>query len=552
MIKFIINLISNRKIMKKNNKGPLVLCILDGWGETNETRGNPISKAKLPVIDKLNNFYPKTFLQASGIAVGLPWGVVGNSEVGHQAMGTGQIIYQKLPIINTAIQDGSFFKNETILNSIEFAKENKSKIHLFGLVSDGGVHSHVEHLFALLEVFKMNNFKEVYIHVVTDGRDTAPQSAQTFLDDLSKSIEHLGVGKIATVSGRYYSMDRSQNWDRLEKAYNAMAYGEGLKAKDSIQAIKNQYKKGVTDEFMIPTVIEEAGGVPVTKIQPKDVFISFNFRRDRAKQVVKAFSLPDFDKFKEIETIKDVKTVCFTEYEAGLPVDIIFASQKITSRVGEEIEKSGLRQLRIAETEKFAHVTYFFDGGKMIDYEKGEKIHILSKKIPSYDKLPEMSAQEVTNKIVSVMDSGECPDFVLVNYANPDMVGHTGKLKAGIKAVEFTDKCLGEIIKKTLTLNGTLIVTADHGNVEEMVNLSTGEEDTEHSNNPVPCWLVTSKNHREKKESEANKNIEIGGFLSDIAPTILELLGIKQPKEMTGGSLISLFKEGNTKKEDQE
>ncbi|MCK5081188.1 MAG: phosphoglycerate mutase (2,3-diphosphoglycerate-independent), partial [Candidatus Moranbacteria bacterium] len=283
--------------MTKNKKGPVVLCILDGWGETNEIRGNAIAKAELPVIDKLNKHYVKTYLQASGIAVGLPWGVVGNSEVGHQAMGTGQIIYQKLPIINTAIQDESFFENEVLIKAIEFAKENKSKIHLFGLVSDGGVHSHIEHLFALLEVMKKNEFEDVYIHAVMDGRDTAPQSAQVFLNDLLSKIKQVGVGQIATVSGRYYPMDRSQNWDRVEKAYNAMVYGEGLKAETALNAVDAQYRKDVKDEFIEPTVIEEAPGKPVAKIKEGDVFISFNFRKDRAKQIIKAFALSDFKKF---------------------------------------------------------------------------------------------------------------------------------------------------------------------------------------------------------------------------------------------------------------
>ncbi len=531
--------------MNKNKRGPVVLCILDGWGETGEIRGNPILKANLPTIKKLDEYYPKTYLQASGIAVGLPWGVVGNSEVGHQAMGTGQIIYQKLPIINTAIQDGTFFENETLIKSIEFAKEHKSRIHLFGLVSDGGVHSHVEHLFALLEVMKNNKFDDVFIHVVTDGRDTAPRSARAFLADLLNKIKQIGVGEIATIGGRYYAMDRSQNWDRIEKAYNAMVYGEGIKAKDPVKAVEDQYKKDISDEFFEPIVIEKTAGKPVAKIKEDDVFICFNFRKDRAKQITEAFALNNFEEFEKINPIKKIKVICFTEYEVGLPVDIVFVSQKITSRVGAEIEKANLSQLRIAETEKFAHVTYFFDGGKMIDYKNQEKIHVLSKKVSSYAKLPEMSAQEVTDKIVEALESKKHPDFILVNYANPDMVGHTGDFDAGIKAVEFTDKCLGTLIEKTLMLNGALIVTADHGNVEEMVNLSTGDIDTEHSNNPVPCWLVKPDNHQSKNKSiegsEEINRFEIGGFLSDIAPTVLELLEIKKSNKMTGDSLVPLF-----------
>ena len=530
--------------MTKKNKGPVVLCVLDGWGETMETRGNAILKAKLPTIEKLNKFYPKTYLQASGIAVGLPWGVVGNSEVGHQAMGTGQIIYQNLPVINTSIQDGSFFENEALLNCIKTAKKNKSKIHLFGLVSDGGVHSHIEHLFALLEMMEKNDFKEVYVHVVTDGRDTSPQSAKIFLNDLLNKIETIGVGQIATVAGRYYSMDRSQNWDRLEKSYKAMVYGEGLKFQDPIEAIEAQYKKDLSDEFLEPAVIEKTEGQPVATVDSGDVFLCFNFRKDRSKQITKAFAIDDFNEFKETEIVKGIKMVSFTEYQKGLNVDVLFPSQEITSRVGEEIEKAGLKQLRIAETEKFAHVTYFFDGGLMIDYKNEERVHILSKKVDSYDKLPEMSAGEVTDKIIETLDGKNTPDFILVNYANPDMVGHTGNLEAGIKAVEFTDKCLSKVIKKVLSLNGTMIITADHGNVEEMVNLSTGERDTEHSNNPVPCWLVQLSNNKNKEElgkKEVENNFEIGGFLSDLAPTILDLLNIKKPQTMTGESLLPIF-----------
>ena len=524
----------------KKSKGPVVLCVLDGWGETAETRGNAVSKAKLPNIKKLDDYYPKIYLQASGIAVGLPWGVVGNSEVGHQAMGTGQIIYQKLPVINTAIQDGSFFANEVLKNSIQHAKEKGSKIHLFGLVSDGGVHSHIEHLFALLEVMKENEFNNVFIHAVTDGRDTAPQSAQVFLNELKNKINEIGVGQIATVGGRYYSMDRSQNWDRIVEAYKAMVYGEGLKAGSYLEVIENQYAEGITDEFLKPTIIEK-DGKPVATVEPEDVFICFNFRKDRAKQITKAFALKDFDEFKEVKPIKGVKMVCFTEYEKGLPVDIVFPSQKISSRVGEEIEKKGLRQLRIAETEKYAHVTYFFDGGLMIDYKNGDKIHVLSKKIDSYAKIPEMSAQEVTDRIIENLEGENLPDFILVNYANPDMVGHTGDLKAGIKAVEFTDKCIGELIEKVLSLQGVLIITADHGNVEEMINLSTGEKDTEHSNNPVPCWLIEPDNAKEDKNRDEERKLEVSGFLSDLAPTILDLLGIKKPPVMTGESLLPVF-----------
>lgn len=526
------------------------MCVLDGWGETGEIRGNAIAKAKLPTIDKLNKYYPKTYLQASGIAVGLPWGVVGNSEVGHQSMGTGQIIYQQLPVINTSIQDGSFFENEVLLKNIERAKKNKSKIHLFGLVSDGGVHSHIEHLFALLEVMRNQEFYDVFIHIATDGRDTSPESAKEFVGDLLRKIEEIGVGEIATISGRYFPMDRSQNWSRIERAYQAMVYGEGEKAKDVLSAIDSQYKKGNKDEFIEPTVIEKSKGVPVGKVERGDFFLCFNFRKDRAKQIIKSFALKGFSKFEKAKIIKGVEPICFTEYEKDLCDQIVFPPQEITSRIGEKIEKAGLSQMRIAETEKFAHVTYFFDGGRIIDYKNGKKVHVPSKKVDSYAKIPEMSAKEVTDKIIESLDGTNRPDFILVNYANPDMVGHTGDLDAGIKAVEFTDECLGRLVKKVISSKGKILVTADHGNVEEMVDLSTGEEDTEHSNNPVPCWFVTADNHSNKDDSKGaeEKNFQIGGFLSDIAPTVLELLGIKKSKEITGESLVSLLREESSKK----
>jgi 2,3-bisphosphoglycerate-independent phosphoglycerate mutase len=539
--------------MNKNKSGPVVLCILDGWGETTEKRGNAILKAKKPTIDKLDKFYPKIYLQASGIAVGLPWGVVGNSEVGHQSMGTGQIIYQNLPIINTSIQDGSFFDNEVLLEIIDYAKKNKAKIHLFGLVSDGGVHSHIEHLFALLELMQRSEFKNVFIHAVTDGRDTAPQSAKIFLNDLIQKIDETKTGEIATISGRYYAMDRSQNWERLEKAYQAMVYGKGIEENDPIKAIENQYKKDTTDEFLEPVVIKGSNNEYSAKVEEGDVFLCFNYRKDRSKQIARVFADKKFNEFEEAKPVKNVKMVCFTEYQKDLNCEVIFPAQEIFSRVGEEIEKAGLSQLRIAETEKFAHVTYFFDGGLITDYKNETKIHIPSKKTDSYAKIPEMSAREVTDKIIEILEKKEKPDFILVNYANPDMVGHTGDLEAGIKAVEFTDKCLEKLIEKILILNGTIIVTADHGNVEEMVNLSTGERDTEHSNNPVPCWLVKKNNHCEKEKEVSEDNFEIGGFLSDLAPTVLDLLKIKKPQKMTGESLLPVFSgEIFVKKEDNQ
>ncbi|MFW5885175.1 MAG: 2,3-bisphosphoglycerate-independent phosphoglycerate mutase [Patescibacteria group bacterium] len=524
----------------RKNKGPFVLCILDGWGEWKETRGNPVAKAKLPTIEKLDKYYPKTYLQASGLAVGLPWGNPGNSEVGHQSMGTGQIIYQKLPIIDNSIEDGSFFEKEALNEAVDWVKENDSSVHIFGLLSDGGVHSHIEHLYALLEALKENDIEKIFIHVVTDGRDAPPKSAKDYIKVLNSKLESLNVGEIATVAGRFYTMDRSENWDRVEKGYLAMTAGEGEKAESALKAVDNQYEKGNTDEYVEPTVIVNDDEEPIGQIKDNDAVFCFNFRKDRSRQITRALSVEDFEEFEKAELVKNLKVVCFTEYEAGLPVDVIFKQQKIKSRVGEEIEKAGLSQLRIAETEKFAHVTYFFDGGKAIDFKKELKIHVPSKDVPSYDKAPEMSAAEVTRELIKAINKKHF-DFVLVNYANPDMVGHTGALKAGVKAVEFTDKCLDQLIKEVLKKDGSLIITADHGNVEEMVNLENGERDTEHSSNPVPCWFVTKDNHRSSPLSPGSdeyNRIEVEGFLSDLAPTILEALELKKPDSMTGEGLF--------------
>lgn len=519
------------------------MCILDGWGEWHETRGNALAKAELPTIKKLDKFYPKTYLQASGLAVGLPWGNPGNSEVGHQAMGTGQIIYQKLPVIDAAIEDKTFFKNETIKKTVSWTKENNSNIHIFGLVSDGGVHSHIEHLYALLEALKEQGAKKVFIHAITDGRDTAPQKAKVFIKRLQSKMESVNIGEIVSVAGRFYTMDRSENWDRVEKSYLAMTAGEGEKAEDPLEAIDNQYKKENSDEFIEPTVITDDEGNPLSTIQEKDALVCFNFRKDRSRQITEAFSRKDFEFFEKAKLVKNLKVVCFTEYKAGLPVDIIFEKQKIQTRLGKEVEKAGLSQLRIAETEKFAHVTYFFDGGKGTDYKKELKIHVPSKDVDSYENAPEMSAAEVNRELIKAIKKKKF-DFIVINYANPDMVGHTGNLEAGVKAVEFTDKCLEDLIENTLKLNGQLLITSDHGNVEEMVNLENGEKDTEHSSNPVPCWWISKDNHRDiplSTKSQEYNNIEVEGFLSDIAPTALDILKIKKPDSMSGESLMGLF-----------
>ena len=526
---------------KQKKYKPVVLVILDGWGEWENRKGNPFFQAKLPTVNKLDSFYPKTKLQASGIAVGLHWGEVGNSEVGHQTIGTGQVICQLLPTINAQIKSGTFFKNEIILNAFKYAKENNSKIHLMGLVSDGGVHSHLDHLFALIDFAKKSEVKDLYIHAFTDGRDTAPKSAKKYIVKLREVLKRAGVGKIATLSGRYFAMDRNDNWDRTEKTFSAMTKGDGKHEKDPLEAIDYQYKKEVTDEYLRPVNIIEENDKPIGLVEDNDVVIFFNFRKDRARQITKAFSLKEFNHFKDSKRPKNIKFICFTEYEKNLPVDVLFSPQKITTRMGEIISNQKMKQLRIAETEKYAHVTYFFNGGKEKPFAGEDRIMIPSKNHASYAEIPEMSANEVTDKLVSLVDEDKY-DFILVNYANSDMVGHTGNFEAGVKCLEIMDKCLERLVKKVLTKKGCLLITADHGNIEEMLDTRTGEIDTKHSVNPVPCWLVTPDNHR-KKPGKKISEIGVEGILIDVTATTLDLLGIERPKEINGESLLKLFSE---------
>lgn len=523
-----------------NNLKPIVLVILDGWGEWEMDKGNPLTKAKLLTIGELNRHYPKTFLQASGMAVGLPWGIRGNSEVGHQTLGSGQIIFQFLPAISSAIGDGSFFKNEVLLDSFNQVKKDKTNLHFLGLLSDGRVHSHIDHLFALLEMAKTQGLNEVFIHAVTDGRDTHPKSAKKYLDILQKKINEIGIGKIVTISGRYFTMDRNNNWDRIEKSFLAMTQGRGIKEKDVLEAVDNQYKKEITDEYLEPVVLVDKNDMPIGQVKSGDGIICFNFRKDRSRQITKAFVLPDFDGFKQPRP-ENVKFTCFTEYEKNLSVKTAFSLKKISTRLGEILSQAGKKQLRISETEKHAHVTYFFNGGLEEPFAGEERIMVPSKIVPTYSQVPEMSINEVTRKMLEAIE-GEKYDFILVNFANPDMVAHTGNLKAAVVAAEFVDQSLRKVIRATLAKGGELIITADHGNIEEMVNIYTGEIDTQHSKNPVPCWYVSADSYREDRTMESN-NLEIEGMLVDIAPTILELMDISRPKEMIGRSLIKVFKD---------
>ncbi len=517
---------------------PVVLIVLDGWGIGKSEKGNAIAKAALPTIEKLNKFYPNLALQASGISVGLPWGEAGNSEVGHMTIGTGKIIYQNLPRITMEIESGEFFKHQSFLRAMDHAKENDSALHLVGLVGKGSVHSHTDHLYALLEMAKDQKVRNVFMHVFTDGRDSAPTSGVESIEELEKKMAEFGIGKIATIGGRYFGMDRNNNWDRVKKAYDAMTEGKGIKIKDPVRYLKDSYAREIFDEYVEPAVMTDSENDPIATIKENDSVIFFNFREDRARQLTEAFVLPGFMKF-ERQSIKNLDFVTMTQYEEGLPVSIAFHPLKTLTCLGDTISRHGLKQLRIAETEKFAHVTYFFNGGREDPFPGEDRIIIPSKSVSSFDQAPEMSAHEITDKVVEEIKK-DTYDFILINYANADIVGHTGNEKATIKAVETIDACLSILIPQVLLKDGCLLITADHGNAEEVKNSLTGEIDTEHSTNPVPLWFVTGENHREKAAASDAKKSE--DMLNDIAPTILELFNLEKPAEMTGENLLPLLK----------
>ena len=505
-----------------------MLMILDGFGINEKEEANAVKLANKPNIDKLMKKYPVTKIMPSGLAVGLPDGQMGNSEVGHTNIGAGRIIYQELTKITKSIEDGDFFQNEEFVNAIENCKKNNSKLHIMGLLSDGGVHSHNRHLYGLLEMAKRRDFENVYIHCFLDGRDTPPASAENYIMELQEKMKEKGVGKIASISGRFYSMDRDKRWQRIQKAYDAMVNGEGIKSGNVIHAIESSYQKEVFDEFVEPTVITTADGeTPIAKIEENDSVIFFNFRPDRAREITRA--IVD-NSFSEFET-KKIKTyfVCFTEYDETMPnVHIAFRKEPIKNTLGEILSNRGLTQLRIAETEKYAHVTFFFNGGEEKQYLGEDRILVPSPKVETYDMQPEMSAYEVTDKVVEAILS-EKYDCIILNYANPDMVGHTGNLEAAIKAVETIDECVGKVVNAINEKHGNLLITADHGNCEQMVDYATGEPHTAHTTNLVPLIVITEKENLKLKE---------GGKLADLAPTILDLMNIEKPEDMTGETLL--------------
>ncbi len=510
------------------SKKPVVLMVLDGYGLNDRTEGNAIAMANTPVMDKLMAECPFVKGQASGLAVGLPDGQMGNSEVGHMNIGAGRIIYQDLTRITKAIEDGDFFENKALLTAIDNCKKNNSDLHLWGLLSDGGVHSHIDHLYGLLELCKKQGLENVYVHAFLDGRDTPPASGKDYIEQLEAKMKEIGVGKVASLSGRYYAMDRDNNWDRVQKAYDSLVKGEGVKATSAVKAMEDSYAQDVTDEFVLPTVITDEVGNPLSVVKDNDSVIFFNFRPDRAREITRAFCDDKFTGFER--PFLKLTYVCFKDYDETIPNKIIaFEKESIANTFGEYLAKCGKTQLRLAETEKYAHVTFFFNGG--VEEPNVDEARLLvnsPKDVATYDLKPEMSAPEVGMDLVEAIKSDKY-DVIIINFANPDMVGHTGVIPAAIKAVERVDSLVGDAVQAVKDVDGVLFICADHGNAEKMIDYETGKPHTAHTTNPVPFILVNA---------DPSFKLREGGCLADIAPTLLEIMGLPQPTEMTGKSLI--------------
>lgn len=510
-----------------SSKQPLLLCIMDGYGKNEKKHGNAIADAKTPNLDKIFSENPLTYIAASGMDVGLPDGQMGNSEVGHTNIGAGRVVYQELTRITKSVKDGDFFENEALIGAVDNAIKNNSALHLIGLMSDGGVHSHNTHLWALLELAKKKGLKKIFVHCLLDGRDVPPKSGADFVAECEQKLKEIGVGKIATVIGRYYAMDRDNRWERVEKAYNAMVMGEGVLNSNPVQAIKQSYLdideegKNITDEFVLPTVCESNA-----QIKSNDSIVFFNFRPDRAREITRTFVDESFDGFERKKGFFPLHYVCMTQYDATMPnVKVAFKPQSLQNTFGEYISKQGKTQLRIAETEKYAHVTFFFNGGVEKTFEGEDRVLIPSPKVATYDLKPEMSAYEVTDAAIERIRSGNY-DVIILNFANCDMVGHTGILDAAIKAVEAVDLCVGRVCDEVLKANGSMIITADHGNADKMLE-DDGSPFTAHTTNLVPFAVVGY-----------DCSLREGGKLCDIAPTMLKIIGLSQPEEMTGISII--------------
>ena len=505
------------------SKKPIALLIMDGYGINPNPEGNCVMAANKPNLDRYTATCPNTIISASGLDVGLPDGQMGNSEVGHTNIGAGRVVYQMLVKISKDIKDGSIMNNGPLKAAMEAAAQNGKALHLFGLLSDGGVHSHQEHLYGLVEMAKKLGVKKVYIHAFLDGRDTPPTSGADFMAKLVEKLNEIGLGKVAVISGRYYAMDRDNAWDRVEKAYRALVLGEGVQETDPVQAIKNSYDKGVTDEFMLPTVVDAEG-----VISEGDSVISFNFRPDRARQITRSFVDPDFKGFARPKGFFHVNYVCMAQYDASMPnVTVAYPPEELTMTFGEYVSKLGLTQLRIAETQKYAHVTFFFNGGEEKTFPGEGRILIQSPDVPTFDLKPEMSAYEVKDAVIKEIEADKY-DVIILNFANCDMVGHTGIIPAAIKAVEAVDDCVGQVTEAILKKGGVVCITADHGNADQLIDPVTKAPFTAHTTNPVP-FIVVGADCGPLRE---------GGRLADIAPTMLKLMGLEQPAEMTGVSLV--------------
>ena len=504
----------------------VMLVVLDGYGLNELEDGNAIKAAHTPNLDRLMQECPNSILHCSGMDVGLPEGQMGNSEVGHTNIGAGRIVYQELTRITKAIQEETFFENKALLKAIDNCKKHGSKLHLYGLLSDGGVHSHNTHLYALLELAKKEGLEDVYVHCFLDGRDVPPQSGRAYVQQLVEKMRNIGIGKVATVMGRYYAMDRDNRWERVQKAYDAIVLGQGNTCESAVTAVEKSYNEDVTDEFVMPTVITE-NDCPVATVDENDAIIFYNFRPDRAREITRTFVDPTFDGFSREKGFIPVHYVCFTQYDVTMPnVSVAFAPQKLDNTFGQYISEKGYTQLRIAETEKYAHVTFFFNGGVEAVYEGEDRALIPSPKVATYDLKPEMSAQELTEEVLKRVDSKKY-DVIVLNYANCDMVGHTGSFDAAVKAVETVDQCIGKVVEAVKAQNGIMLITSDHGNSDQMVDYESGGPYTAHTTNVVPLIMVGKPDAALKK-----------GRLADLAPTILDLMQLEKPAEMTGESLI--------------
>ncbi|WP_456059100.1 2,3-bisphosphoglycerate-independent phosphoglycerate mutase [Caldanaerobius fijiensis] len=507
----------------------VTLVVMDGYGINKNLKGNAIANAHTPNLDRFYKEYPNTTLKSSGMAVGLPEGQMGNSEVGHLNIGAGRVVYQEFARISKSIEDGDFYTNEVLVEAVDNAIKHNSALHIMGLLSDGGVHSHITHLYALLKLAKDKGLDRVYVHAFLDGRDVPPACANEYITALEKKMAELGVGRIATVEGRYYAMDRDKRWERVKLAYDAIVDGIGIQVNSAVEAVNKAYERGETDEFVKPSVVMD-GDKPTATVSPNDSIVFFNFRPDRARQLTRSFIYEDFDSFERRRGYIPVYFVTMTQYDEtfGDLVHVAFEPiKKMENTLGEYLSKNGIKQLRIAETEKYAHVTFFFNGGIEEPNENEDRVLIPSPKVPTYDLKPEMSAYEVTDELVKRIKSKEY-QFILVNYANCDMVGHTGVYEAAVKAIEAVDQCLGRVVDAVREQNGVVFITADHGNAEQMIDYETGEPMTAHTTNVVPFIAI----------GVGDVKLREGGKLADIAPTVLDVMGLAKPKEMTGESLI--------------